>query len=598
MVRHQRLTFDYLLGLARTEGLIEPHRVDELASEQSAQLYRIRRSMASHGKGSLEEVGPITLLASFNEATHKGVLSEDHVMQLIAKAESLTYQKIDPLKLDAALITSTLSRPFAKKHCLLPLKRQHGTLTIATNDPFNHDALEMVRNLSGGNIEVVLSSGSDIQKCIREVYGFRRTLAAAAADLDAGDDLGNFEQLFQMKSLDELESNDQHIVNAVDYLLRYALEQGASDLHLEPKRNAAQVRLRIDGVLHTVQRVPMTVQRAMVSRVKTLARMDIAEKRRPQDGRIKTFHDQVEVELRVSTLPVAFGEKLVLRIFDPEVLLQDLEQLGFSSSDYELFEGFIARPHGLILVTGPTGSGKTTTLYSALQVLANERVNVTTIEDPIEMVVEDFNQTAVVPKAGISFASCLRTILRQDPDVIMVGEIRDSETAKHAIQAAMTGHLVISTLHTNDSAGALARLQELGVEPFLIASTVIGVVAQRLVRRVCDSCRDTTTLSREQLVALGLPVSDEGTPPELPVAFGKGCPDCRHTGLRGRTAVFEILPISPSIRAQIIEGVPANDMMRTARHEGMTTLRENALKKLAQGETSFEEVLRVTVDTP
>ena len=280
----------------------------------------------------------------------------------------------------------------------------------------------------------------------------------------------------------------------------------------------------------------------------------------------------------------------------PEILLQDLQNLGFSPSDFESFQSFIARPHGLILVTGPTGSGKTTTLYSALQVLATERVNVTTIEDPIEMVVEEFNQTSVLPKAGITFASALRTILRQDPDVIMVGEIRDQETAENAIQAALTGHLVISTLHTNDTGGALTRLAELGVEPFLIASTVVGVLAQRLVRKNCEGCRVETVLSKEQLMALGLPVPEEGEAPALPVVYGKGCPDCRHTGLRGRVGVFEVMPMSDRLRAMVIEGHPAPTIMKTARSDGMATLRESAIKKLAQGTTSFEEVLRVTTD--
>ena len=517
-------------------------------------------------------------------------------MEALADHESLPYEKIDPLKLDTQLITSTISRPFATKHRLLPLSKANGRLRLATDDPFNIDAIEMVRNLVGCQVEVVLASKTDILKLIREVYGFRRTLQAAASDLNTGTDLGNLEQLFKMKSLDELESNDQHIVNAVDYLLRYAFEQGASDLHLEPKRDQAHVRCRIDGVLHTVQKLPIGVHRAVVSRLKTLARLDIAEKRRPQDGRIKTRHDEVEIELRLSTLPVAFGEKVVIRIFDPEVLLQDLENLGFSPSDYESFESFISRPHGLILVTGPTGSGKTTTLYSALQVLATERVNVTTIEDPIEMVVEEFNQTSVLPKAGITFASALRTILRQDPDVIMVGEIRDKETAENAIQAALTGHLVLSTLHTNDTGGALTRLAELGVEPFLIASTVVGVIAQRLVRKNCDSCRVQTLLSKEQLMALGLPVPEDGEAPALPVVYGKGCPDCRHTGLRGRIGVFEVMPMSDRLRAMVIEGHAAPDIMKTARSDGMATLRESAIKKLAQGVTSFEEVLRVTTD--
>ena len=591
-MQNGRFNFDYVLELLQRSGLLGETQAQDLVAKQSAQRYRLSRSGGSGRAGKLVEISPVELLVSFQ----LDGLTEDRIMEAIASRESLPYEKIDPLKLDTQLITSTLSRPFATKHRLLPLTRVNGRLRLATDDPFNIDAIEMVRNLAGGQVEIVISAKTDILKLIREVYGFRRTLQAAESDLNTGADLGNLEQLFKMKSLDELESNDQHIVNAVDYLLRYAFDQGASDLHLEPKRDQGHVRCRIDGILHTVQKLPIGVHRAVISRLKTLARLDIAEKRRPQDGRIKTRHEDVEIELRVSTLPVAFGEKLVIRIFDPEILLQDLQNLGFTPSDFESFESFIARPHGLLLVTGPTGSGKTTTLYSALQVLATERVNVTTIEDPIEMVVEEFNQTSVLPKAGITFASALRTILRQDPDVIMVGEIRDKETAENAIQAALTGHLVLSTLHTNDTGGALTRLAELGVEPFLIASTVVGVIAQRLVRKVCESCRVETSLSKEQLLALGLPVPEDGDAPHLAVVHGKGCPDCRHTGLRGRIGVFEVMPMSDRLRGMVIDGHSSPDIMRTARTDGMATLRESAIKKLAQGVTSFEEVLRVTTD--
>ncbi len=517
-------------------------------------------------------------------------------MELMATAESLSYEKIDPLKLDGKLVTATFPRPFATRHCLIPLRKEDGRLVVATDDPFAYDALDSVRRLVGSEVVFVLASKSDILRHIREIYGFRRTVAAAAADLDGGTDLGNLEQLIKLKSLDDLESNDQHIVNAVEYLLRYAFDHGASDIHIEPKRDESVVRLRIDGVLHVQQRLPKLVHNAIVSRLKTLARLDIAEKRRPQDGRIKTRHGDVEIELRVSSLPVAFGEKLVIRIFDPEVLMQDLEGLGFPAAELATFRSFIARPHGLILVTGPTGSGKTTTLYSALQVLATDQVNVTTIEDPIEMVVEEFNQTAVNRKVGITFAGALRTLLRQDPDVIMVGEIRDAETASNAVQAALTGHLVLSTLHTNDAAGALTRLAELEVEPFLIASTVVGVLAQRLVRKVCDVCKTKTTLSKEQLMALGLPVPEDGPAPQLPVYYGKGCVSCRHTGLRGRTGVFELLPVTERIRRLIQDGASSAEIVRAARQDGLKTLRESAIKRLAQGHTTFEEVLRVTVD--
>jgi general secretion pathway protein E len=378
----------------------------------------------------------------------------------------------------------------------------------------------------------------------------------------------------------------------VDYLLRYAFDNRASDIHVEPKRATSMVRLRIDGVLHPVYTLPAQVHAPIVSRVKMLARIDISEKRRPQDGRIKTERDGREVELRVSTLPTAFGEKVVIRIFDPETLVQDIAQLGFEQDEKGAFESWIDRPHGLILVTGPTGSGKTTTLYSALKALAGPDVNVTTIEDPIEMVWDAFNQVQVQPKAGLDFAGALRHILRQDPDVIMVGEIRDAETAENAIQAALTGHLVLSTLHTNDALGAVARMRDLGVPSFLLAQSLLGVMAQRLLRRVCSHCAEETTLTPDELLALQAPL------PLLPggvrLLKGAGCVRCRGTGFVGRTGIFEIVTSGGELRDLISREAPYDVLVDAARRSGMRTLREAAVRKLAQGLTAFDEVVRMT----
>jgi general secretion pathway protein E len=411
---------------------------------------------------------------------------------------------------------------------------------------------------------------------------------------DLGADLGNFEQLVRLGAAGrEVEGDDRHVVHAVDFLLRYALDQGASDIHLEPKREAATVRLRIDGVLHTVHQLPKVVHSAVTSRIKTLARLDIAEKRRPQDGRIKLQHRDTEVEMRISTLPTAFGEKIVLRIFDPEILLQDLGAIGLFPRELELLRKAIARPHGLVLVCGPTGSGKTTTLYSCLRALASPTRNITTIEDPIEMVFEQFNQTAVQPKLGLTFAGALRTILRQDPDIIMVGEIRDAETAQNAVQAAMTGHLVLSTLHTNDAAGAISRLQELGVQPYLVAATLLAVVSQRLLRTVCLSCRAQTTLQAEHALALGITLRPGDA---FAVWKGAGCPACRQTGLKGRTGVYELLVVTEKLRRLITAGADNSQIQRQATEDGLVPLRAGAIKKLALGLTSVEEVLRVTAE--
>jgi len=394
-----------------------------------------------------------------------------------------------------------------------------------------------------------------------------------------------------MKSETEIESSDQHIVNAVEFMLQHAFDTRASDIHIEPKRDSSLIRFRIDGVLHDIQSMPKLVHQAVISRIKTMSRLDIAEKRRPQDGRVKTTRGGREVELRVSSLPVAFGEKVVMRIFDPQVLLQDLTGLGFYPEEMEIFNDFISRPHGIVLVTGPTGSGKTTTLYSALKAISNREQNITTIEDPIEMVYDEFNQTSVQTKVGITFAAALRHILRQDPDIIMVGEIRDGETAQYATQAALTGHLVFSTLHTNDAASSISRLVDLGVERFLISSTLVGTMAQRLVRRICQSCATERFLTPEEGESLRLSVP---AGKRIKVKEGAGCFECRGTGYVGRSGIFEILQVDDAIKHLIVQGSDAPEIKREAIKNGMRTLRQSALRKLAEGLTTFEEVVRVT----
>ncbi|HSN68270.1 MAG TPA: GspE/PulE family protein, partial [Thermoanaerobaculia bacterium] len=431
----------------------------------------------------------------------------------------------------------------------------------------------------------------DVMSVINEYYGFRTSVTKAEKDLKVGFELGNLEQYVKLKSGAELEASDQHIVNAVDFLLQHAYDSRASDIHVEPKREHAQIRFRIDGVLHEIQRVPKLVNLAVTSRLKTMCRMDIAEKRRPQDGRIKTSREGKEIELRVSSLPTAFGEKIVMRIFDPDVLVRDLSGLGFYEDELKTFEEWIDRPHGIILVTGPTGSGKTVTLYSALKHLSSPEINITTIEDPVEMVYEDFNQTSVQPKIGITFASALRTILRQDPDIIMVGEIRDGETAQNAIQAALTGHLVFATLHTNDAASSVTRLIDLGIEPFLISSSLIGSMAQRLIRTICRDCKRNRPLTLEEAAMLNLQA-----PPgkRIIVKEGAGCIRCRNTGYFGRSGIFELLPIDNAIRDLIDHGEDFLKIKDMAIKRGMRTLRQSALRKLAEGITTFEEVVSVT----
>jgi general secretion pathway protein E len=470
---------------------------------------------------------------------------------------------------------------------------------VAVADPYNQSLVDDLVQIVKVRPVFVVSTPSEIQRLITDFYGFRVAVAAAEEQVQGGVDIGNLERYVKLKRVEDIEANDQHVVNAVEYLLHYALDQRASDIHIEPQREQSVVRMRIDGVLHKVHTLPRVVHAAVLSRIKMLARMDIAERRRPQDGRIKTSRNQREVELRVSTISVAFGEKMVIRVFDPDNVLRDLGELGMTEAQLEISQTFFARPNGLILVTGPTGSGKTSSLYAALRGIASPEINVVTIEDPIEIVLDALNQVAVQPKIGLSFAEALRHVLRQDPDVVMVGEVRDEDTAQIATQAALTGHLVLATLHTNDSPTAITRMLELGVDPFILSSTLVGVVAQRLVRLVCVDCRVDTFLTVDQMSMLGLDVdalAAAGQAPQIMVAAGEGCVKCRGTGLLRRTGVFEVLVVDDKIRKLIIAKAGAKEILTQARNDGLMTLREAALKKLGKGLTTFEEVLRVTVE--
>jgi general secretion pathway protein E len=519
-------------------------------------------------------------------------LDEETIYQSIAREWKVPYHKLDPLKLDLNVVTSTIPRTFAMNHLVLPIEVNDGVLTVATLDPFNLEVLDNIGAASQLKVQTALSSKSDIIKLINEFFGFKSSISAAEDQFGGpAVDLGNLEQYVRLRSADELPSNDQHIVNAVDHLFLYAFDQKASDIHIEPKREKTLVRMRIDGVLHTVYKLPKAVHSAIISRIKNLSRMDMAEKRRPQDGRIKTDKGDVEVEIRVSTIPVAFGEKVVMRIMDPDILFRDLGTLGFSKLDLERYQSIIDMPHGIILVCGPTGSGKSTTLYSTLNKINKQTINITTIEEPIEMVHESFNQIAVQNQIGVTFGSILRNILRQDPDVIMVGEMRDLETAENAIQAALTGHLVLSTLHTNDAPTSIMRLLDLGVPYFLLQATLVGILAQRLIRKNCDYCKESIQMEADDLKTLGIDVGRTGP---VDLVKGKGCEKCRGTGYLGRTCILEMMPFSESIRKLTGDGADVDVIRAKAREEGMRTLRESALEKLLKGVTTYQEVLRVT----
>jgi general secretion pathway protein E len=592
---------ELVADVAAKQGLITEDQKRTAYARENVQRTRLLREQASRSGGRAlrrAELSPIELLASykFPDARRDAEeADEDKITQVFAEAMGLPWRKVDTIKLDPHLITRTLSRPFARKHAVLPLEKRGQKLVVAVANPFDRELVENLRGLVGSDVEPVLASPADIHRAIAEVYGFRQQIRDAQVQLATpGADVGNLEQFVNLSGLAALEASSEPVVAAVEYLLHYAFEQRASDIHIEPRREESIVRMRIDGVLHPIHRLPKAVHGAMTNRFKIMSRLDIAL-RKPQDGRIRTAHGETEMELRVSTIPTTFGDKIVIRVLDPTVLVRDLSELGFLPEERETFERWLLRPHGLVVVTGPTGSGKTTTLYSALQALTSPEVNVVTIEDPIEMVHEDFNQIAANPKTGTGFAEALRHVLRQDPDVIMVGEIRDGDTATQAVQAALTGHMVLTTLHTSDSVGAVARLRDLGVPSFLIAATLTGVAAQRLVRQVCPACSADVPLTADEVQSLGVP-HPEDYAGRLLARRGQGCPKCRMTGYYGRSGIFEILPINARLRHLVAEGATPEALLRTARQDGLQTLREHAVRKVAAGVTSFEEAMRATAD--
>ncbi len=591
----KKLTFENLAHLMERCGLLSRDQLRDVlvrGKAQEARLFSGRHVGATRRTGTGSELSsPAEILSSLHseiKGTQGILLTEDIITEALASATGLPYFKIDPLKLDLHVVTDHIPRPFALKNMIVAVEESNGVITVAVADPFNEalvSELALARRLE---IKRVLSSKSDILKILREFYGFRASVVAAEAEASTSIDLGNLEQFFKLKGHQELEGTDTHVVSAVEFLLNYAFDQHASDIHIEPKRETSLIRFRIDGVIHNIHVIPKPLHAPIVSRIKLLSRMDLAEKRRPQDGRIKTNFNNKDIELRVSTVPVAFGEKVVIRVFDPDILLQDLDSMGFYPRELALYNSFLRRPNGIILVTGPTGSGKTTTLYSSLRSLSSPEINIVTVEDPIEMVMEEFNQIGVQQGIGVSFDSILRNILRQDPDIIMIGEIRDRATAESAVQAALTGHLVLSTLHTNDSAATIIRLLDLGVPPFLISATLLGVVAQRLVRKICPQCKKSRILTADESAYLQLPDA-----PHV-VWEGEGCKECRGTGYRGRSGLFEVLDMNDRLKALVAGSVDLAAIVEAARQEGLVSLREIAISKMLEGVTTYEEVISMT----
>ncbi len=505
----------------------------------------------------------------------------------------LPYVRIDPLKIDIAAITGVMSYAYAKRFNILALELSPSEITIATAEPYVEEWARELARLTGRTIKKVMADPEKIASYLVEFYSLSRSVRSAADESRQSGRSGvqNLEQLMELGKAGKLDADDQHIINIVDWLLQYAYSQRASDIHIEPRREQTNVRFRIDGVMQLVYQIPPAVSAAVTTRLKILGRMDISEKRRPQDGRLKTRNPQGgEVELRLSTMPTAFGEKLVMRIFDPEVLVKDYLALGFNPNETLVWGELITRPHGIILVTGPTGSGKTTTLYTTLKELAQPEVNVCTVEDPIELVEPSFNQMQVQQAIGLDFASGVRTLLRQDPDIIMIGEIRDEETAEMAVQAALTGHLVFSTLHTNDAPAAISRLLEIGVPAYLLKATVLGVLGQRLVRLLCPHCKEEGEVEAEQWQSLVAPWK---IPAPKKIFHPVGCLECRQTGYLGRVGIYEMMLVTPSLKKLISVETDLNKLRRQAIADGMRPLRIAGAQKVASGLTTIEEVLRV-----
>ena len=579
-----KLKLAELLGLLVTDGMVNQSDADALIAERRIHREDKHPLIIISGKGWKSQLPP----------HHK--LTPEFLTEWMAKKFALEYFHIDPLKIDFSNLTDLMSIDYANRFAIMPIRIEDDDLVVATAEPFLRAWESTLEHTSRKNIRRVISSPADINRYLVEFYNLARSVKSATRATPSSSNLASFEQLVELgKTKKQFDADDQHIVHIVDWLWQYAFDQRASDIHIEPRREIGLVRFRIDGVLHQVHQLPMSVVTAMTSRIKLLGRMDLMEKRRPQDGRVKTrTEDGQEIELRLSTLPTAFGEKLVMRIFDPEVLVRDFSELGFSDDDRARWQKMTSQPNGIILVTGPTGSGKTTTLYSTLKSLATPEVNVCTLEDPIEMVEPAFNQMQVQPGIDLGFAEGVRALMRQDPDIIMVGEIRDLETADMAIQAALTGHLVLSTLHTNDAPSAITRLLDLGVPSYLINATLLGIMAQRLVRTLCPHCKqpqpaqDSDNELWDHLVAPW----KAARPKQL--QRPQGCLECRMTGYSGRIGIYEILLMSPELRKIINTETNISALREQANREGMKPLRISGAQKVAAGLTTLEEVLKTS----
>jgi type IV pilus assembly protein PilB len=537
------------------------------------------------------------------------MLSDEEVTAVLSRQYGVPSVNLDLFEVDPAAV-ALVPQETSERYSVLPLSRVGATLTLAMVDPTNVFAVDDIKFMTGLSVEPVVVSETSLNAAVSKYYGTSREmeLAKVMEDLvaettnlpDFGEDVDqlevdNLEEEIDLENLEKM-SEDAPVVKLVNVILVDALRRGASDIHIEPYEKEFRVRFRMDGVLYNIMTPPMKMRDALTSRLKIMARLDIAEKRLPQDGRIKIRvrleNRSRELDFRVSTLPTIFGEKMVLRLLDKENLRLDMTQLGFEPASLEKFKRNISKPYGMVLVTGPTGSGKTSTLYSALQSLNTPETNIMTAEDPVEFNLPGINQVQMKESIGLNFAAALRSFLRQDPNIILVGEIRDFETAEIAVKAALTGHLVLSTLHTNDAPSTISRLMNMGIEPFLVATSVNLIQAQRLVRRICKECKTEVKNPDEALVDVGFPASDVK---EIKTFKGAGCSSCNGTGYKGRVGLYEVMEITEELRELILVGASGLELRRKAIEDGMLTLRQSGLEKIRLGMTSLEEVVRETV---
>jgi len=569
--------------------LVEWLKLDGVISAAEAQRITARCAQAESAQHPLLRLASV----SVRRASDDKALDIELLTEWLARRAGLDYLRIDPLKVDVARVAESMSAGYAERHKILPVQVSPVEVVVAVTEPFITDWVAEVERQARRTVRRVLASPQEIHRYTAEFFALAKSVRAANK-AGSGNGGASFEQLVELgKSNKQIDANDQSVVQVVDWLWQYAFDQRASDIHLEPRREQGVIRFRIDGVLHPVYQMPMGVLGAMIARIKLLGRMDVVERRRPQDGRIKTRNPAGdEIEMRISTLPTAFGEKMVMRIFDPDTTVKDLDALGFSGHDAQRWEALVKRTSGIILVTGPTGSGKTTTLYSTLKRVATEEVNVSTVEDPIEMIEPSFNQTQVQTQLDFGFPEGLRALMRQDPDIIMVGEIRDQPTAEMAVQAALTGHLVFSTLHTNDAPSAVTRLLELGVPAYLINATLLGVLAQRLVRTLCVQCKVADPTARQEALA------EVVKPWQLNGAYkpfrAVGCVDCRMTGFRGRMGLYELLVVTEAFKEKVNHEPSMDALKQQAISDGMRPLRLAGALRVAQGLTVLPEILIAT----